>query len=396
MSNLIANRIKEIKPSATFAITAKANQLRKEGKDVISLGAGEPDCDTPDEIKQAAIKAINDGFTKYTPIDGTIELKEAIAKKLKNDNQLDYDLNQIIVSTGAKQSIFNTLFALLNPGDEVILIPPYWVSYPEMVKLAGGVPITVEASISDQFKLKPENLAKVITTKTRLIVLNSPSNPTGVAYSHEELRALGDVLAKHPNVFIISDDIYEHTVWNGKFSNIAMSCPELKDRCIVINGVSKAYSMTGWRIGYAAGPKELVAGMKLVQSQSTSSPNSIAQKAATKALQLPIHIVNSMVDVFQKRHSKLYPALQQIPGIKVIPSDGTFYTFPDISEIIEKYGFKDDLDFCSQLLEKQQLAVVPGTAFGSPNHCRLSFAVSDELLKKAADRLQSFVISLDS
>ena len=365
MSNLIANRIKEIKPSATFAITAKANQLRKEGKDVISLGAGEPDCDTPDEIKQAAIKAINDGFTKYTPIDGTIELKEAIAKKLKNDNQLDYDLNQIIVSTGAKQSIFNTLFALLNPGDEVILIPPYWVSYPEMVKLAGGVPITVEASISDQFKLKPENLAKVITTKTRLIVLNSPSNPTGVAYSHEELRALGDVLAKHPNVFIISDDIYEHTVWNGKFSNIAMSCPELKDRCIVINGVSKAYSMTGWRIGYAAGPKELVAGMKLVQSQSTSSPNSIAQKAATKALQLPIHIVNSMVDVFQKRHSKLYPALQQIPGIKVIPSDGTFYTFPDISEIIEKYGFKDDLDFCSQLLEKQQLAVVPGTAFGS-------------------------------
>ncbi|NQY42876.1 MAG: pyridoxal phosphate-dependent aminotransferase [Legionellales bacterium] len=395
MENMISKKVQQIKPSATFAIAAKANKLRSMGKNIISLSQGEPDCDTPEEIKQHAIQAISEGFTKYTAIDGILELKEAIQQKFINDNNLNYNLDQIIVSTGAKQAIFNALSAILNPADEVIIIAPYWVSYPEMIKLASGTPKIVQTSIKNNFKLAPKDLEQAINDKTRLILLNSPSNPSGINYSKEDLQEIGKILNKYPKVMILSDDIYEHTIWDGSFNNIATACPELIDRTIVINGVSKAYSMTGWRIGYAAGPAELIKAMKIVQSQSTSCPNSIAQKAALGALKLPNSIIKEMVSNFQKRHDWLYPALQEIQGIEVIPSQGTFYSFPNISTILEKYNFKDDVEFCDRLLEEADLALVPGTAFGNNQHIRISFCIDDKVIKEAIQRLHSFISSLD-
>ncbi|WP_066013168.1 pyridoxal phosphate-dependent aminotransferase [Endozoicomonas atrinae] len=377
-----------VKPSPTLAVTAKAAELRAAGHDIIGLGAGEPDFDTPEHIKAAAVKAIAEGKTKYTAVDGTTELKQAIIDKFKRDNGLEYGQSQILVSCGGKQSFFNLALALLNKGDEVIIPAPYWVSYPDMVVIAEGVPVIVEAGLENRFKITPEQLEAAITNKTKLVVLNSPSNPTGTAYTRKELEALGEVLKKHPDVMVATDDMYEHILWTeAPFCNILMACPELYDRAIVLNGVSKAYSMTGWRIGYAGGPEWLIKNMKKIQSQSTSNPCSIAQAAAVAALNGPQDCVKDMLKVFKKRHDYVVGRLNQLPGVSAIEGDGTFYAFADFSEAMKKLGFEKDTDLAALFLEKG-VALVPGSAFGSDGCMRLSFATSDEALEKALDRLQ--------
>ncbi|MGI2029155.1 pyridoxal phosphate-dependent aminotransferase [Endozoicomonas acroporae] len=378
-----------VKPSPTLAVTAKAAELRAAGHDIIGLGAGEPDFDTPEHIKAAAVKAIAEGKTKYTAVDGTTELKQAIIDKFKRDNGFEYGQSQILVSCGGKQSFFNLALALLNKGDEVIIPAPYWVSYPDMVVIAEGVPVIVEAGLENRFKITPEQLEAAITDKTRLVVLNSPSNPTGTAYNRKELEALGNVLKKYPEVMIATDDMYEHILWTEEpFCNILMVCPELYDRTIVLNGVSKAYSMTGWRIGYAGGPEWLIKNMKKIQSQSTSNPCSIAQAAAVEALNGSQNCVKEMVKVFKKRHDYVVGRLNQLPGVSAIEGDGTFYAFADFSEAMKKLGFTKDTDLAALFLEKG-VALVPGSAFGSDGCMRLSFATSDEALEKALDRLQA-------
>ena len=389
----LSDRVQRIKPSPTLAITARAAELRAAGKDIIGLGAGEPDFDTPEHIKQAAVKALADGFTKYTAVDGTPSLKKAIIDKLSRDNQLNYTPNQILVSCGGKQSFFNLTQALLNEGDEVIIPAPYWVSYPDMVLLADGVPVIVEADIKQSFKITPEQLEAAITNKTRLVVLNSPSNPSGIAYSKIELAALGQVLLKHPNVLVATDDMYEHILWSDEpFSNIVMACPELYNQTIVLNGVSKAYSMTGWRIGYAAGPESLIKAMKKVQSQSTSNPTSISQVAAETALNGDQSCLKPMLTAFKERHEYVYNRLNAIDGISCLPSDGTFYSFPDVTGFIEKLdGVNDDMELSEYLIEKAGVALVPGTAFGSPGYIRISFATSLDVLKDALDRIEKII-----
>ncbi|WBA83667.1 pyridoxal phosphate-dependent aminotransferase [Endozoicomonas sp. GU-1] len=378
-----------VKPSPTLAVTAKAAELRAAGHDIIGLGAGEPDFDTPEHIKAAAVKAIAEGKTKYTAVDGTTELKQAIIDKFKRDNGFEYGQSQILVSCGGKQSFFNLALALLNKGDEVIIPAPYWVSYPDMVVIAEGVPVIVEAGLENRFKITPGQLEAAITDKTRLVVLNSPSNPTGTAYNRKELEALGNVLKKYPEVMIATDDMYEHILWTEEpFCNILMVCPELFDRTIVLNGVSKAYSMTGWRIGYAGGPEWLIKNMKKIQSQSTSNPCSIAQAAAVEALNGSQDCVKEMVKVFKKRHDYVVGRLNQLPGVSAIEGDGTFYAFADFSEAMKKLGFTKDTDLAALFLEKG-VALVPGSAFGSDGCMRLSFATSDEALEKALDRLQA-------
>ena len=386
----LSDRVQRIKPSPTLAITAKAGELRAQGKDIIGLGAGEPDFDTPDHIKQAAIEAINAGKTKYTPVDGTPGLKKAIIDKFKRDNSLDYEPNQILVSSGGKQSFFNMALALLNDGDEAIIPAPYWVSYPDMVLVAGGVPKILETDVNSRFKITPEQLEAAITPKTRLFVINSPSNPSGMAYSLEELAALGEVLKKHPNIIVATDDMYEHILWTGKpFVNIVNATPELYDRTVVMNGVSKAYSMTGWRIGYAAGPQKLIAAMKKVQSQSTSNPASISQAAAEAALAGDQGCVDEMVKHFKERHDYLTAALDALPGVKCAQGDGTFYAFPDFSEAIANMdGVETDTDLAALLLETAEVALVPGSAFGAPGCMRLSFAVGMDTLKEAVSRIE--------
>ena len=393
MNFKLSDRVQRIKPSPTLAITAHAAELRASGKDIIGLGAGEPDFDTPEHIKKAAEKAINDGFTKYTAVDGTASLKKAIIDKFSRDNQLDYTANQILVSCGGKQSFFNLAQALLNEGDEVIIPAPYWVSYPDMVLLADGKPVIVEADIEQSFKITPEQLDAAITDKTRLVVLNSPSNPSGIAYSKNELAALGQVLLKHPHVLVATDDMYEHILWADEpFTNIVMACPELYERTIVLNGVSKAYSMTGWRIGYAAGPEDLIKAMKKIQSQSTSNPTSISQVAAEAALNGDQSPVASMLTAFKERHEYVNQRLNAIDGITCLPSDGTFYAFPDVRGFIEKLeGINDDMELSEYLIEKAGVALVPGTAFGSPGYIRLSFATSLEVLKDALDRIEKVI-----
>jgi len=385
----LADRIKRVKPSPTLAVTARANALKAAGRDIIGLGAGEPDFDTPDHIKQAAIDALNRGFTKYTAVDGTPELKQAIINKFKRDNQLDYTNEQVLVSCGGKQSFYNLCQALLNPGDEVIIPAPYWVSYPDMVMLADGEPVIVSATMDQGFRLSPEQLDEAITSKTRLFVLNSPSNPTGRAYSHADLAALGEVLRKHPHVLIATDDMYEHIIWaDEEFANIVNICPDLYDRTIVLNGVSKAYSMTGWRIGYAAGPANLVKAMKKVQSQSTSNPTSISQVAAQVALDGDQSCIQTMLKAFKERHSAVYERLSSLEGIECIPSQGTFYSFPSFQKIIDNNpAVSNDIELGEFLLEKAGVALVPGSAFGAPGHMRLSFATSMENLKAALDRI---------
>lgn len=388
----LAARVNRIKPSPTLAVTAKAQALRAEGRNIIGLGAGEPDFDTPDHIKQAAIDAIQAGFTKYTPVAGIPSLKEAITQKLKRDNRLDYTANQVIVSCGAKHSIYNAMQALLEPGDEVVIPAPYWVSYPDMTLLADAKPVIIETTLEQQFKLTPDALAKQINPKTKLLILNSPSNPTGVAYTQAELKALGEILREFPNCWILSDDIYEPILWSQEpFANILMACPELYERSIVINGVSKAYSMTGWRIGYAATASEaLVKAMSKIQGQSTSNPCSIAQKAAEAALNGPQDCIQEMLKAFHKRHDYIVNELNTIPGIECIPGDGAFYAFPRVSQLIEKIpNVANDTELAEFLINEAEIALVPGAAFGAPGYVRLSFATSMEILQEAMQRLKN-------
>lgn len=393
MDTRLAIRMQKIKPSPTLAVAEKAAKLKAEGKDIIGLGTGEPDFDTPQFIKDAAIEAINAGFTKYTAVDGISELKKAIQEKFRHENQLEYQFNQIIVGTGGKQCCYNLCMALLNPGDEVIIPAPYWVSYPDMVLLADGVPVIVHAGFEQNFKVTPNQLRRAITAKTKLLFLNSPSNPSGVAYSAAELKALAQVLLEYPQVWIASDDMYEHILWSQSFVNIVNVEPGLKERTVVLNGVSKAYAMTGWRIGYAAGDAALIAEMKSVQSQSTSNPCSIAQHAAVAALTGDQSVVRAMNDEFAKRHDYVLSRLREMPGVETVPADGTFYVFPSVQKIIEARGFKNDLEFSERLLADENLALVPGSAFGTEGCIRLSFATSMQLLEKALNRLEKFVKS---
>lgn len=385
----LSKRVQLIQPSPTLAVAAKAKELKAQGRDIVGLGTGEPDFDTPDHIKQAAIQAINEGATKYTAVDGTPELKEAVINKFKRDNGLTYEPNQILVSSGGKQSFYNLCQALLNPGDEVIIPAPYWVSYPDMALLAEAQPVIIETDIEQHLKITPEQLENAITEHTRLFVINSPSNPTGVAYTKDELKALGEVLKEYPEVVIATDDMYEHILWEeGSFCNILSACPELYERTIVLNGVSKAYSMTGWRIGYAGGPANLIAAMKKIQSQSTSNPAAPSQAAATEALNGDQGCIKPMLDAFKKRHDYLLAELNSIDGITCLPSDGTFYAFPNVQGLIDKHGCESDLDLAELLIEKVDLALVPGSAFGAPGHMRLSYAASMETLEKAIERLK--------
>ncbi|MEW5755368.1 MAG: pyridoxal phosphate-dependent aminotransferase [Pseudomonadota bacterium] len=392
MNIKLSNRVNRVKPSPTLQITAKAKELRAQGRPIIELGVGEPDFDTPDHIKLAAIEAINNGFTKYTAVDGIPELKRAIIKKLQRDNQLTYAPNQILVSCGGKQSFYNLAQAMLDQGDEVIIPAPYWVSYPDMVLLADATPVVVECGLDQGFKLTPSQLESAITPKTRIVVLNSPSNPTGVCYTRAELAALGAVLRRHPQVLIASDDMYEHITWADEpFSNILMVCPDLYERTIVLNGVSKAYSMTGWRIGYAAGPAALISAMTKIQSQSTSNPTSISQAASVAALDGDQRCIEIMRQSFKDRHDYVVQALNAIDGFECLPSQGAFYSFPYVQPVIKRLGLKDDVAFADLLLEKADVALVPGTAFGAPGYIRISFATSLENLQAAIARIKAAI-----
>jgi len=390
MDITLAKRVQKVKPSPTLAVAAKAAQLSAQGLDIINLGTGEPDFDTPQYIKDAAIAAINKGYTKYTAVDGIPELKEAIKNKFKKDNGLDYQLNQILVSVGGKQSCYNLCQALLNAGDEVIIPAPYWVSYPDMVLLADAIPVIISTTPAQHYKINAQQLEEAITPKTKMIFFNSPSNPSGVSYSLDELKALANVLKKYPQILIATDDMYEHILWSQPFANMLNACPELYDRTIVLNGVSKAYAMTGWRIGYAAGPAPLINAMKTIQSQSTSNPCSIAQRAAVAALSGGNESVLAMVEAFRQRHDYVADRLLGIPGIQVIPADGTFYIFPSVQAIIEKRGYANDIEFSEKLLTEAGVALVPGSAFGNEGCIRLSFATSMDILRDALDRLQRF------
>jgi len=378
-----------VKPSPTGAVLALAAELRAAGRDLISLGAGEPDFDTPQHIRDAAIAAINGGQTRYTPIDGTAELKAAIVAKFARENQLDYDASQVVVTSGAKQALFNLCLALLGPGDEAIVPTPYWVSYPDMVRLAEAEAVFLETGIEQDFKMTPEQLDAAITERTRLLILNSPSNPTGASYSEAELRALGAVLEKHPGVVILSDDIYEHIHWaDDPFVSFATACPSLKDRTVTTNGVSKAYAMTGWRIGYAAGPQELITAMKTIQSQSTSNACSVSQAAAVAALNGDQSCVAEMTAAYRIRHDFVVAALNDIEGFECRHGEGTFYAFPRVQGALDALGMRKDVDLVEYLLNEADVACVPGSAFGAPSYMRLSFACSMESLEESIRRIK--------
>ncbi|MFP4648821.1 MAG: pyridoxal phosphate-dependent aminotransferase [Halorhodospira sp.] len=386
----LADRVQRIKPSPTLTVTARAAELRAAGHDVIGLGAGEPDFDTPSHIVEAAIQAAREGQTRYTPVDGTPELKQAVIDKLERDNGLRYEPDQILVSSGAKQSLFNAMAAVLNEGDEVIIPAPYWVSYPDMALVFGAEPVFITAGAEHRFKITPEQLEQALTAKTRMVILNSPSNPTGTAYSREELAALGAVLERHPQVVVVTDDIYEHILWHQEpFSNIAMAVPGLQARTLVVNGVSKAYAMTGWRIGYAAGPTPLIGAMKKIQSQSTSNPASISQAAAVAALNGDQGCIEPMREQFKARHDLVVERLNAMPGVGCTPCDGTFYCFPHMAEAISQLGVSDDVAFAEQLINEAGVALVPGSAFGLPGYARISYATSMANLEQAMDRLET-------
>ena len=396
----LSDRVNLVKPSATLTITAKAAELRAAGKNIISLSVGEPDFDTPKAACDAAKAAIDAGFTRYTAVPGIPELRKAIAAKFKKDNDLDYEADDILVSTGGKQCIYNMLQAMINPGDEVIIPAPFWVSYPDMVLLAGGVPVIVDTTAENGFKLSGPQLEAAITPKTKLLFLNSPSNPTGMAYSHDDLAALGAVLKKHENVAVATDDMYEKILFDGKtFATIAQVCPDVKDRTITLNGVSKAYCMTGWRIGFCAGPRHLIKAMAKIQGQSTSNPSSIAQKAALAALTGPTDALEEMVRVYEGRRTWLVAALNKIPGVTCIMPDGAFYVFPFVQAWLGKKTpagvvLKDDLDVCAWLLEDAGVALVPGTEFGAPGFMRISYAVAQATLEDAVGRIAKAAESL--
>ncbi len=390
----LSTRVQAIKPSPTLAVAARAAKLKAEGKDIIGLGTGEPDFDTPQHIKDAAIGAINKGFTKYTAVGGTPSLKQAVIAKFKRDNGLDYTAKQILVSCGGKQSFFNLALATINPGDEVIITAPYWVSYPDIVLIAEGKPVIVQADIAQGFKLTPSQLTAAITPKTRMIVINSPSNPSGAVYTLEDLKALGEVLRKHPNILIATDDMYEHiALTDDKFCNILNACPDLYSRTMVLNGVSKAYAMTGWRIGYAAGPENIITAMENVQSQSTSNPTSISQVAAEAALNGDQNCLAPMIKAFRERHVYVVNELNKIPGVKCLMAGGAFYAFPDargaIATLHQKGILKEtsDIALSEYLLAEAGVAVVPGSAFGSEGYMRLSFATSMTNLQNAIERI---------
>jgi aspartate aminotransferase len=392
LSLSVSKRMARVKPSPTGAVLALATRLRAEGHDIISLGTGEPDFDTPQAIKDAGIAAIESGATKYTPVDGTADLKAAIARKLQRDNNLEYEPSQILVTCGAKQALYDLCVALLGPGDEAIIPAPYWVSYPDMVKLADADPVFIETSIDDDFKVSPERLEAAINPRTRLLFLNSPCNPTGACYSASELRAFGEVLAAHPAVAVVADEIYEHIHWADEpFTSFAEACPALFDRTVTVNGVSKAYAMTGWRIGYGAGPELLINAMATVQSQSTSNASSISQAAAVVALDGDQSVIQTMVSEYRERHDFIVGALNDIPGFECRPGEGTFYALPRVTAAAKRLGLEDDVALTEHLLNSAGVAVVPGTAFGAPGYIRLSFACSMKELDEAASRIKQAV-----
>jgi len=396
---IVSNSLKKIKPSPTLAVTQKAKELKAAGKDVIGLGAGEPDFDTPENIKQAAIDAINQGETKYTAVDGTPKLKKAIVEKFRRENELNYDLAQISVGTGGKQIIYNAMMATVNQGDEVIIPAPYWVSYPDIVLLAGGNPIIIKCSENENFKIIPEKLKASITAKTKWLILNSPSNPTGSCYSEKEIKSLAKVLIENKQIYILSDDIYEHIIYgNFDFFTIAQ-IKELKDRTLTMNGVSKSYAMTGWRIGYGAGPKEIIKAMAKIQSQSTTNPSSISQAAAVEALNGTQDFIIKRSKAFQERRDFVVKSLNEIKGLNCLNPDGAFYVFPNCSKLLNKKDkkgklLKTDSDFVESLLENNGVAVVQGSAFGLEGYFRISYATSMQNLKNALKKISEFCNSL--
>ncbi len=389
----ISHRVDQIKPSATIMVSMKAMQLKAQGKDIVSLGFGEPDFDTPEHIAEAAITAIREGKTRYTQVDGTPELKQAIIEKFRRDNELSFGPEQILVSNGAKQSLFNLLVALLNRGNEVIVPAPYWVSYPDMVKLADAEPAILVGTAQHDYKITARELQNTLNENTRLIILNSPSNPTGKVYTEQEYRELGEVLIEHPKVFIACDDIYEHIYWGkNSYRTFLNACPELTGRTIVINGVSKAYAMTGWRIGYLAGPEDLVAAMRKVQGQSTSCAGSVSQAAAVAALNGPQDCVEQMRNEFKRRYEYIHAALNDIPGVECPDCDGAFYAFPTFQGFLDsRNDIRDDVELASWMLDEAGVSTVPGSAFGAPGHLRLSYAASMDYLEEAISRIRKAV-----
>lgn len=387
---ILSDRVGKVKPSATLAITAKANELKAKGIQIVSMGSGEPDFDTPKNVQQAAVEAIHNGQTRYTAVDGTPELKQAIIDKFKRENNLKYSTTEVMVSSGGKQVFYNLCQALLNKGDEVIIPSPYWVSYPDMVILADATPVIVETGLEQGFKITPEQLEASITKNTKLFVINSPSNPTGAVYSQAELQALANVLKNYPQVFIITDDIYEHIRWGeNDFINIVMADTSLKERTIILNGVSKGYAMTGWRIGYGAGPEIIIKAMKKIQGQSTSNPCSIAQAAALEALNGDQSIITTMVSAFEERHKFIVNALNAIDGVECPKSQGAFYSFPRVEGLIKRLGLKDDVELSTYCLEELNIALVPGSAFGASGYVRFSFATSMDNIKLAVEKLSN-------
>jgi aspartate aminotransferase len=385
----VSLRAQRVKPSPTLAVTALAARLKAEGKDVIGLGAGEPDFDTPAHISEAGIAAIKAGQTRYTNVDGIVELKDAIIAKFKRDNAIGYDRRQILVSSGAKQTIYNLCMAVLDPGDEAIIPAPYWVSYPDMVLLADGTPVTVAAGASQGYKITAAQLEAAITPKTRLLLINSPSNPSGAAYTAAEWKALGAVLLKHPRIIIGTDDMYEKIYWGAEpFTSLLTVVPELYDRTVTINGVSKAYAMTGWRIGYCGGPAEIITAMGTIQGQSTSNASSISQRAAVAALNGDQGCVAEMNKHFKERHDYIVKALNTLPGVTCQPASGAFYAFADVSGAIKALGLADDNAFAAHLINTVGVAVVPGSGFGAPGHMRISFACSLKTLENAVERMR--------
>ncbi|NJW51923.1 pyridoxal phosphate-dependent aminotransferase [Salinimicrobium oceani] len=390
----LSDRINNMSTSQTLAMAAKTRELKAEGKDIIGLSLGEPDFNTPDFIKEAAIQAINDNYNSYTPVDGYVELKDAIIQKFKRDNGLTYDRSQIVVSTGAKQSLANVAMVMLDPGDEVILPCPYWVSYAEIVKLAEGVPVEVPTSVASDFKMTPQQLEAAITPKTKMLWYSSPSNPSGMVYSREELRALADVLVKHPDIVVVSDEIYEHINFIGGHASMA-EFEDMYDRVVTVNGVSKAFAMTGWRIGYIGAPAEIARACNKMQGQITSGANCIAQRAVITALEAPVSKIQYMIDRFKSRRALIIDLMSQIPGFAITEPEGAFYVFPDISHFFGKtingYKINDATDFSMFLLERALVATVTGDAFGSPNCIRFSYAASETEIEEAMKRIKNAI-----
>lgn len=386
----LSQRIQQIQPSPTLALSQKANELKKQGLPVVNLTVGEPDFNTPEFIRQAAVQAISAGYSHYPPVGGFTTLKEAICRKLGHENGLSYEPQQILVSTGAKQSLYNAFMALLNPEDEVLIPAPYWVSYPDAVKLTGAKPVIMKTTMEQNFKLTPQTLRAYISDHSRMLILNSPCNPSGMIYSESELKELAEIMIEYPQLTIISDDIYEHLCWGQQFHNVINVAPMLKHQTIVVNGMSKAYAMTGWRIGYAAGPETIIKGMQKLQSQSTSGANAVAQKAAEAALNGDQKCVEDMRDQFKRRHDMLIDGLQQLKHIQVKPAEGTFYSFFNVEQAMAIHGFTDDTQLAQDLLDKANVALVPGSAFGVPGHMRLSFAADEMTLTEALSRLKQY------